>query len=202
MSKYRIIWDYEQKKANKIARRLLETERIRTSGWRKLLMPVFLPQYIRYRRKLSVTRKNLLFTKKLALEAAKNLQLGKERAQEIRQIEIKTREILNRQTKGLYTEKVRQKQLAEIEFLINYYLDLLDSNQKNYASMLKSKFPSKGKYLSFLDTLQKIEHAVIQASIETVRRGTKKERRIWFENLINAIKEVRRAEVDDIFANR
>lgn len=202
MSKFRIIWDSEQKKANKIARRLLETERIRTSGWRKLLMPVFLPQYIRYRRKLSVTRKNLLFTKKLALEAAKNLQLGKERAQEIRQIEIKTREILNRQTKGLYTEKVRQKQLAEIEFLINYYLDLLDSNQKNYASMLKSKFPSKGKYLSFLDTLQKIEHAVIQASIETVRRGTKKERRIWFENLINAIKEVRRAEVDDIFANR
>jgi hypothetical protein len=49
--------------------------------------------------------------------------------------------------------------------------------------------------------LQKAEAAVIQASIATVRRGTKRERRIWFENLAKTTKEVRLAEVDEIFPN-
>jgi hypothetical protein len=200
MAKFRVVWNCEVKKAKKITRRLLEDKRFKT-GWRLLLLPFFLPQYIRYRRRLRVTRKNLLFTKKLALEAVKNLQLGKERASEIRQIDIKTRKILDRHTKGLYTEEVRQKQLTEIECLIGFYSDLLTSDQKSYASMIISKFPSKGKFLEFLYRLQKAEEAVIQASITTVRRGTKKERRIWFEKLKNATKKVRMAEVDTIFSN-
>jgi hypothetical protein len=200
MSKSRAIWAYEVKKANKIAHRLLGDKRFKT-GWRMLRVVFFLPQYIRYRRRLSVTRKNLLFTKKLALAAAGNIHKGQERSREIRQIEIKTREILDREKKGLYTEMVRQKQLAEIEFLMDYYLDLMKSDQKSYTSMLKSKFPSKGKYLAFLGALQKAESAVIQASITTVCKGTKKERRIWFESLQNATKEVRMVEADEIFPN-
>lgn len=200
MTKSRVIWVYEVKKANIIAHRLLEDNRF-AAGWRLLLLPFFLPQYIGYRRRLRLTRKNLLFTKKLALAAAENLRLGKERTREIRQIEIKTQQILDREKKGLYTETVRQKQLAEIEILIDYYLDLLNSDQKSYAAMLKSKYPAKGNYLAYLSTLQKAEAAVIQASITTIRKGTKKERRVWFENLQNATKEVRMAEVDEIFTN-
>jgi hypothetical protein len=201
MAKYRAIWDCEVKKANKIAHRLLEDKRF-VSGWRLLLLPFFLPQYIGYRRRLRLTRKNILFTKKLALAAAKNLRLGKERARELQKIDIKTREILDKHTKGLYTEEIRQKQFAEIECLVDFYSDLLNSDQKNYASMVISKFPSKEKYLAFLYALQKKEAAVIQASIVTVHRGTKRERRIWFENLKNATKEVRMAEADHIFSNQ
>ena len=70
MANPRSIWNYEIKKVDKIARRLLESKEVR-AGWRILLLPMFLVDYIRFRKHLWVTRKNLLFTKKLAFDGAK-----------------------------------------------------------------------------------------------------------------------------------
>jgi len=95
-------------------------------------LPVFIFDYVRYRKSLRTIHKNLMFTKKLAFNAAKNIFQGKERAREIRQIEIKTKELLNKERKGLYTEKIRRKQSFEIESLINYYLDLMNTNSNSY----------------------------------------------------------------------
>ena len=162
-------------------------------------MPVFIFDYVRYRKSLRTIHKNLMFTKKLAFNAAKNIFQGKERAREIRQIGIKTKELLNKERKGLYTEKIRRKQLFEIESLINYYLDLLNTNSNSYQAMLRAKYPSKGNYLTFLNKIQKAEEEVIQAAITTMNRGTKKERRKWFEKVIATTKKVRMTEADAIY---
>lgn len=162
-------------------------------------MPVFIFDYVRYRKSLRTIRKNLMFTKKLAFNAAKNIFQGKERVREIRQIEIKTKELLNKERKGLYTEKIRRKQSFEIESLINHYLDLLNTNSNSYQAMLRAKYPSKGNYLTFLNKIQKAEEEVIRAAITTMNRGTKKERRKWFEKVIATTKKVRMTEADAIY---
>jgi hypothetical protein len=149
---------------------------------------------------LSVLRKNLFFTKQLALGAAQNIYQGKERAWEFRQLEIKTKEILNREKKGFYTEKIRNKQLDEIELLVHHYIDLLGTNQKSYVAAIKAKYSSQGSYLSFLNKLQKSEEEVIQAAITTMRRGSKRERRQWFEKVKQTTKIFRMQEVEKIYS--
>lgn len=90
MKSYNAIKKYEIRQTGQIARALIE---IRNSkfNWRIIVFPLFLYDFIRYRRRLHVLRKNLFFTKKLALDAGKNIHQGKDRAWEMRQIEINTK---------------------------------------------------------------------------------------------------------------
>jgi hypothetical protein len=200
MGKFRAIWKHEVRQTNDIARSLVETHKV-TFGWKVFIAPLLINDYIRYRNRLRVLRKNLIFTKQLAFDAAKNIFQGKEHAWEIRRIEIKTQEILDKEKKGFYTEKIRRKQFNEIEALINYYLDLMKTDQSRYQKMIKAIYPSKGNYLAFLNGLQKLEEEAIQAAITTMRKGTKKERREWFDKVRATTKNVRVAEVDKIYAD-
>ncbi|MGD8261065.1 MAG: NF038143 family protein [Desulfobacterales bacterium] len=199
MKSYRAIRKYEFRRTNQIAKNLIDIRPL-TISWRLLVFPIFIYDYIRYVKRLSVLRKNLFFTKQLALGAAQNIYQGKERAWEFRQLEIKTKEILNREKKGFYTEKIRNKQLDEIELLVHHYIDLLGTNQKSYVAAIKAKYSSQGSYLSFLNKLQKSEEEVIQAAITTMRRGSKRERRQWFEKVKQTTKIFRMQEVEKIYS--
>ena len=198
MKPFKAIKKYETRQTGQIAGALMDITASKFN-WRIIIFPIFLYDFIRYRRRLHVLRKNLFFTKQFALEAVKNIHQGKERAWEIRQIEIKTRDILDKEKKGFYTEKIRNKQLREIEFLIDHYLDLLNMNQPGYKESLKTKFTSKGSFLSFLNSLQKFEEEVIQAAIATMRKGTKKERRLWFDKVRAATRKIRVKEAGRIY---
>ncbi|MGD8765935.1 MAG: NF038143 family protein [Desulfobacteraceae bacterium] len=201
MKNFRAIWKHEVRQINAIAHPLVEEQKVRLS-WRILIPPLLIKDYIHYRNRLRVLRKNLIFTKQLAFDVAKNVFDGKERAWEKRRIEIKTQEILDKEKKGYYTDKIRRKQFNEIELLIDYYLELMNTDQSKYAKIVKATYPSKGNYLSFLNKLQKLEEEVIQAAITTMRKGTKKERREWFDKVRATTKKVRMAELDDIYSEQ
>ncbi len=99
MGNHRIIWNHEVKQADEIARSLIDAGRIKF-GWRILLLPSFLVGYIRFKKNLILTRKNFLFTKRLAFDAAKEIHGGESHALEMRLIEIKTKKILGKEGKG------------------------------------------------------------------------------------------------------
>ena len=200
MGNDRTIWNHEVKQANKIARSLVDASRVKF-GWRILLLPSFLTHYIYYKKNLILTRKNLLFTKRLAFDAAKEIAGGGSHAMQIRLVEIKTKKLLDKERKGYYTEKLRRKQLNEIELLIDHYLDLLDSKGKSHAELVRGTYPSKEKYGFFLNRLQKAEQGVIQAAITSMKKGSKQERVAWFRRLDAASKEARGEEVEQIFSD-
>ena len=199
MANYRTIWKHEIQQADLVARILLADKKV-ALNWKVMVLPVFLYQRFKYSRKLRFTCKTILYTKQLAFEAAKNIDRGKDYAWEFRQIEIKTKDVLNKHKKGFYTEKIRRRQLPEIELLINHYRDLFKSNQSTYAGILREQFPAKGQYLSFLSSLHKREQDVIQAAITTMRKGTKTDRRRWFQKVMETTKKIRLAEADHIYA--
>ena len=199
MKSCRAIKRYEAHQTEQIAKKLVDRQMIKF-GWRTIAFPFFIYDYIRYIKRLSVLRKNLFFTKQLALEAAQNIYQGKERAWQIRQIEIKTREILDKEKKGFYTEKIRNKQLNEITFLIDHYLDLLGTNQTSCRDAIKAIYSSKGSYLAFLNKLQKTEEEVIQAAIASMRKGSKKERRLWFDRVRETTKKIRMDATASIYS--
>jgi hypothetical protein len=198
MKSFNAIKKYEIRQTGRIAGALIDVTKSKFN-WRIVVFPFFIYDFIRYRRRLQVLHKNLFFTKQFALEAANNIHQGKERAWEIRQVEIKTRDILDKEKKGFYTEKIRNRQLREIEFLIDHYLELLDTNQPGYKDAIKATYTAKGSFLAFLNSLQKVEEDVIQAAIATMRKGTKKERRLWFDKVRAATKEIRMKDVDRIY---
>lgn len=198
MSNFRAIWKHEVKQADNISRRLLANKKVNIN-WKIVLLPVFLYTVYHYRKDLRFTRKNFLLTKQLAFDAAKNISQGKERAWEFRRIEIKTQEILDKEKKGFYTEKIRRKQLSEIQLLIKHYLDLFKSKQSKYAAIIRESYPSKGNYLAFLSTLHQAEEDVIQAAITTMRKATKKDRREWFQKVRQTTKKVRITEAEQIY---
>ena len=198
MKNYRTIWRHAARQADQIVKILLDDQNVPVN-WRIILLPVYLYHLFKYRNKLRFTRKNMLYTKQFAFEAAKNIDQGKDQAWEFRQIEIKTKEVLNKEKKGFYTEKIRRRQLPEIEYLINHYLALFKSKQTTYSAIIKEIFPSKGQYLAYLSSLQKLEEDVIQAAISSMRKGTKTDRRRWFEKVRETTKKIRREEADKIY---
>lgn len=198
MNKFRTIWKHEVRQVDRIVKALLENKKV-DLNWKIILLPIFLNKVYQYRKDLRFTRKNILYTKQFAFDAAKNISQGKDQAWEVRQIEIRTQEVLNKEKKGFYTEKIRRKQLSEIELLMKHYLDLFSSKQSSYAAIIKDKYPSKGNYLAFLSALQKTEEDVIQAAITTMRKGSKKDRRQWFQKVKETTKKVRTTEAEDIY---
>ncbi|MGD8290591.1 MAG: NF038143 family protein [Desulfobacterales bacterium] len=199
MTSLKAIKKHEINQTRQISTALIDIHKSKFK-WRVIVFPFFIYDTIGYCKRIHVLRKNLFFTKRFALEASKNIHQGKDRAWEFRQIEIKTGDILNKEKKGFYTDKIRSKQLREIDFLIDHYLDLLSSNPTSYTDAIRVKYTSKGSYLNFLNKLQKVEEEVIQAAISTMRKGTKKERRLWFDKIRSTTRTIRLKFADEIYA--
>ena len=198
MKNPRIIWNHEVRQADRIARELIRRND-GSLGRRLLLFLISLRAYLRYRRSIAKIRKNLLFTKGLAFDAAKEVLGGKEKFLELRLIEIKTKELLDKGGKGFYTEKVRRKQLQEIELLVDHYIEVLRSEKDRYEERIRECYSTKKKYQSFVNKLHEAEYAVIQASVSSLRKGSKKEREAWFKKVDEASRNAKKQEIEGIF---
>lgn len=198
MEKIRIIWNHEEGQADRIARGLIKRSEKRYS-WRAIIFPSLIVDYLQYKKNLFQTRKNLLFTKRFAFDAAKEISLGSDRVSEIGSVDAKTKEILDRGRKGFYTEKVRRKQLHEIELLMDHYHLLINSGGLSYGDMIEETYASKKRYLFFLNRLFQAEHDVIKAAITSMRKGSKKDRLRWFQKVEEVTKKTRMEEVDTLF---
>jgi hypothetical protein len=168
-------------------------------GWRALTVLPLLIVQVRFLRRLSFTRKNLLFTRRLALEGARAVCNGSNPTQEMRRIEAQTGEMRNGHTKGYYTDKVRKRQLREIELLMTHYVRLLGSESASYEAVIRDSYTTKKEYRSFLKQLQEKEQEVIQASVRSLKKGSKRERIAWFEKVRETTEKVRREELERIY---
>jgi hypothetical protein len=192
------IWQHEVSQAEKIARRLMKAGKADV-GWKTVFMPSLTLGYLRSERILRLTRKKLLFTKKLAFHAAKEIYRGNDRAHEMGLIVMKTRKILEKKKKGLYTEKVRSRQMNEIECLMDHYLRLFNSDGESYENGIKKAYTTKKKYLSFLKRLQRLEEEVFQAAVGQGQKGRKKNRLGGFGKVQAVSEKVRAKEAERIF---
>ena len=94
MGNLRAIWKHEVRQTKQICRILIADQKVKLD-WKAVLLPLFLLDVIHYRHRLRVLRNNLLFTKRMAFEAARNIANGQEHGWQLRRIEIKTQETLD-----------------------------------------------------------------------------------------------------------
>jgi len=198
MNSLKLLQKHEKKLVDRVAREIIEIKP--TPGWRKWLFPpLVFYDFFRMRKGLMLTRKNLMFTRKMALKAAKGIVSGNGRAEELRRIEEKTRRMLGSETRGVFTEKIRRRQIREIEILTNHYVAMITAGGSRYDDMVRNAYANRQAYMDFLESLQYAEQHVIRAAVASVRKGSRAERLRWFGKVSASIQKARLMELDRLF---
>jgi hypothetical protein len=139
------------------------------SVWEVLIPIVFILGYMRSRRQRELFVQNFIFTKKLALKAARDKRLkALSHRQIFERIEMKTRQLLETLETNIYSQSIRQAQLVEMNLLISHYQRLFDTAGSKYGDCITAAYPVRENYLAFLNKLQLAEKDVAAAAIATV----------------------------------
>lgn len=116
-----------------------------------------------------VFAQNMLFTKKLALDAALGVTRdGLSRKEVLKPVLDKTKALLSSEDKGIYSEAIRQKQLKEIDLLIDHYCKLLKAEGRNYVTLVAKAYLRQNDFSTFLERLKGAEKEVNLAAVETL----------------------------------
>lgn len=194
-TKYENILAQERSLAKRVAAAVIPSPPL--SVWEITIPPLFFINFFRLKRARETMVLNFLFTKKLALEAAFNIidkAMSKEQVKE--NLRKKTGDILATDKHGLYSAKIRQKQLQEMELLIEHYLRLLAVEEKEYDAMLKKAYLHRDDYLVFLERLEQLEKEVYLAARQTVKSTSARE---VAKQMEEATYKIRRIDADNIF---
>jgi len=166
--------------------------------WDFMLPPLFAINLLKHQRTKEAFTLNYLFTKKLALEAARNiLQHGLTKNDSLSQVERQTAAILSSDRKGIYSEKVRLKQIQEIGLLIDHYQKLLVSEGKTYSDMVKAAYKDREVFKTFLYRLTSAEKEVNRAALQIV--GKNVEAKDFVARMEEAVAYIRDRDLDNIF---
>jgi hypothetical protein len=168
--------------------------------WDVMIPIVFLFSFLKYKRTREAFALNFLFTKKLALEAAIDMiKEGETKEAAMIRVKEKTGQVLASDQKGIYSSKIRQRQMREIDLLIDHYHRLLDAEGKDYPSMVKNAYESRENYAAFLKQLEQAEKEVNRAATQTLRTSSAPE-------IVSKMEEtagrVRGAEIERIFGEK
>ncbi len=195
-TKYQSILVQERSLAKAVAALVIESKPV--TAWEVLIPILFLMSLFQTKRSRETFSLNFLFTKKLALEAAfAMVDKGKSREEVREQIKDKTGNVLASDKAGLYSSKIRQKQMKEMDLLIDHYGRLLEAEGKDYPSMVRNAYRTREGYAAFLRELEEAEKEVYQAATQTVKTSSASEIASKMEE---ATASIRRAQLDRIFS--
>lgn len=194
-TKHESILSRERSLAKAVTSAVIESKPL--TVWEITIPLIFLHNFLTFRRTREIFTLNFLFTKKLALEAAVDMiKKGQGKEEAMARIKDKTRNILASDKKGVYSQKIRQKQMKEIDLLIGHYRRLLEAEGKDYGTMMKNAYQSWEKYAAFLGKLKGAEKEVNSAAQQTVRIATASD---LVSKMERATERIRRAQAEKIF---
>ena len=166
--------------------------------WDFMLPPLFIINVLKHQRAKEAFALNFMFTKKLALEAARTMLCsGQTKEKSLAQVDSQTAALLSSDQKGIYSEKIRQKQAQEISLLIDHYLVLLNSEGKTYRDMVLAAYRDRDAYNTFLNRLIAAEKEVNRAALQTVGRDSSA--REFVARMEEAVSRVRANDSDKTF---
>jgi hypothetical protein len=197
-TKYENILGQEKSLARTVASAVIGQNPV--AVWDVLIPIVFLFSFLKYKRTRETFALNFLFTKKLALEAAFDMiKKGETKEAAMARIKDKTSHLLASDTKGIYSVKIRQKQMREIDLLIDHYHKILNAEGKAFLSLVKNGYGSRENYAAFLKQLEQAEREVNRAATQTLRTSSAPE---IVSKMEETAGQVRAAEVEKIFGGR
>jgi hypothetical protein len=194
-TKYENILSRERSLAKTVANGVIGQNQV--GVWDVMIPIVFLFNFLNFKRAREVFALNFLFTKKLALQGAfDRIKTGQSREDALAQIRDRTSQILAVDKKGIYSIKIRQRQMREVELLLDHYGKLLNAEGKDYVSMVRNAYGTKKDYVAFLEHLEGIEKEVNRAATQTVKTASSPDIVSKMEEVVG---QMRAAEAARIF---
>jgi hypothetical protein len=193
--KFKIIFERERSMAQGLAVSLIRPKTL--TVWEIMIPVIFILNYAKMKQSREIFIQNQMFTKKMALDAALDMQKkNAPRETVLAQIESKTKELVSSVPGGIYSDDIRRQQLNEIDLLIDHFSKLLNAEGKDYASLVTSAYQSATEYQSFLNQLKSAENEVMGAARRTLGDQTDMDTAAKIESITASM---RTAEVKKIF---
>lgn len=192
---YKCILAQELAWARSVSRLAIKSRPI--SVW-EVLIPVFLIfNFVKSKNDREIFVQNLLFTKKLALKSALDmLENNRTKREVMAPVEEMTRKLLTTISPEIYSQDIREKQLQEIDFLIDHFSRLLNAAGKDFGSLVSGAYQGIESYLTFLDRLGNLEKEVNLAALRTL--GTRGDPAL-VSRMEETIDRLRRTSAEEIF---
>ncbi len=169
--KFDIILSREQALAKSVALTALTPKPL--SVWEVLIPILFILHYMKSKQDRDIFSQNLLFTKKLALEAAfAMLKNGQSKEAAVAGVDSKTKGLVSSVPDGLYSEEIRSEQMKEIDYLIDHYCKLLEADGDDYGALIVNAYHRHDNYLAYLQGLKTAEDRVTRAARQTLGSRT------------------------------
>ncbi len=192
---YDIILSAEEEFARAVALGVLVTKPV--SVWQTLIPFMFIVGYLR---RGSVDRlyvKNFMFPRKMAVDAALDINSGENRENRLLRVEEAIKEWLN--SLKLYSHGLHRNQMEVIALLIEHYSRLLNSDGDTYNSLVKSAYNNRENYKAFLSRLSLAEKEVDRAIIEKLGETENLRQRLLAEQL--QVEKRRNMDVEETFSD-
>lgn len=165
--KYEMILSHESKVARSVALAVIQPKPF--SVWEVLIPIIFIFGYMKSKETREAFAQNVLFTKKMAMQAAFDmLKKGQTRQSVIERIRLKTRELIAEIPGGIYSDEIRREQLKEIDLLVDHYCRLLNSEGDDYDSLVFNAYQTPERLSNFYEQLRKAEEGVGRAARSTL----------------------------------
>jgi hypothetical protein len=193
--KYEFILSRERRIAKSVALQAIKPKPF--SVWEVLIPVIFILSYMRAKESREIFTQNLLFTKKLALEAAFDM-VKKEQSREavMARVGSQTESLLASVPADLYSDEIRREQIKEIDLLIDHYCKLIRAEGRDYAALVINAYPTKEAYWAFHQKLRSAEINVTEAARRTLGVQADSDMAARIEA---ATDRLRLAEVEQIF---
>jgi hypothetical protein len=195
--KFKIIFERERSMAQGLAASLIRPKTL--TVWEIMIPVIFILNYAKLKQSREILIQNQMFTKKMALDAALDMQ-KKDTSKEtvMAQIQTKTKELVSSVPGGIYSDDIRRQQLKEIDLLVDHFTRLLNAAGKDYASLVIHAYQTAADYSSFLEALKSAENEVMGAARRTLGDQTDMETAAKIESITA---NMRTAEVKKIFSS-
>jgi len=194
-NKYEMILSHESAVARSVALAVIQPKPF--SVWEVLVPILFIFGFMRSREVREVFAQNVLFTKKMALQAAFDmLKKGHTRQGEMERVSSKTKEMVASIPGGIYSAEIRQEQLKEIDLLVDHYCRMLESTGDDYDSLVFNAYQTPEQLVHFYEQLQKAEEGVGYAAQNTLGADADTH---TLERMKAALKKSRLKETEKIF---
>ena len=195
--KFEVILARERQMAKSVAFQAIKPKPF--SVWEVLIPVIFILGFMRSKEQREIFAQNLMFTKKMALEAAfEMLQKKRSKKAVLSRIASETQDLVASVAEGVYSEAIRQKQLQEIDLLIDHYCKLMGGEGRDYVTLVTNAYRTREDYLAFHDKLTSAERRVTQAARDTLGNQTDDQMVVRIDT---ACDRFRRQEVETIYSS-
>lgn len=154
--KFNMICSAEEAFAREVALGVQVTRRL--TVWHYMIPGMFIIDFLRRGSAVKRYSYHYMFPRKIALDAAHAIAHGQEKEARHLQAEEEIKTWLS--SLNLYSDSLRDSQMAVVRLLLDHYTDLLGTTGDSYYDLIENAYKNRETYEAFLSRLAAAEEGV------------------------------------------